>query len=278
MRKTLSAIPLPLSSALLLLLAVQLTTPARQADARPPQTSPVKTERETQGPTREGRSEQGVPKAAYDALERALKLSAAGRVQLAVAMMEEVVKISPGYFDARLALGNELAKAGRFNEAVAELEQARELRPDDERVYQSFGMVLMQQQKYVLAAAVFGEAARLKPDDPLPPMMRAVALIYHANTIKPSASAAAADRKYFLGVAEELLARASELSGNRLTADHLSLAMFYEMKGDRARAADELEHYLQGTPEPKNEEAIRAAIKRLRRLSDKGNASSQTRR
>jgi len=272
MRNTDSAVPPRLPAALFLLLAIQILTPAGQAGVQStPAAASAKSGAEEQAAPREGGAALGASKAEYVALQRALKLSAAGKVQLAIAMLEEAVRMAPGYFDARLALGDELAKAGRYAEAIAELERARVLRPDDVRVYQSFGMVLMRQQKYVLAAAVFGEAVRLNPNAPLPHMMRAVALIYHANTIKPSASAsAAADRQYFLGVAEEMLTRASELSGNRLTADHLSLAMFYEMKGDRTRAADELERYLQETPEPKNEEVIRAAIKELRHLSDEG--------
>jgi tetratricopeptide (TPR) repeat protein len=214
----------------------------------------------------QGSPARSVPKAARDIYERAMKLSDAGKGQLAVAMLEEAIKLSPDYLDAHLALGSELAKMSRFDEATVAFERARRIDPQDERVYHSFGMLLMRQQKYVLAAAIFGEASRLSPSNPLHPLSRAVALIHHAHTIKASASErAAADRRYFLGIAEELLAKAAALGNGQLRADHLSMALFYELKGERARAADELEQFLRQSPRPQNEAAIRDAIEKLRR-------------
>jgi cytochrome c-type biogenesis protein CcmH/NrfG len=123
----------------------------------------------------------------------------------------------------------------------------------------------MKQQKYSIAVGVFAEASRLNPSNPMNPLMRAIALIYQASTIEPTQSAAArSDREFLLARAEVALTQASDLSGKKLTADHLSLAMLYEMKGERARAADELEQYLRKTPDIKNADSINAAIKKLR--------------
>lgn len=65
-------------------------------------------------------------------------------------------------------------------------------------------------------------------------------------------------------MAEKSLTQAFELSGNKLAAVHLQLARLYEKKGDRARAADELDSYLKMAPDDKKADAIRAAIKTLR--------------
>jgi tetratricopeptide (TPR) repeat protein len=212
---------------------------------------------------------QDVPKAAREMLERAQKLSQDGKGQLASAMILEALKLFPQYFEAHLALGNELLQAGRFDEAIASLERARQINANDERVYQSFGLVLMQQKKYAVAVAVFAEASRLNPTNPLNALMRAIALIYHASTIDPSASEkAASDRAYFLERAEVALQQASNLSDRKLNADHLTMAMFYEMKNERERAADELEQYLRKAPNAPNADAIREAIKRLRGVVD----------
>jgi tetratricopeptide (TPR) repeat protein len=208
---------------------------------------------------------QDVPQAARDVYERALKLAAAGRPTLAVTMLREAIRISPDYYDAHLALGGELALSGRFDEAIRELDRARALDPRDPRAYQTFGMVLMRQQKYPLAAAVFGEATRLAPSNPVHPLSRAVALIHHARTLKPRQSERdAADRKYFLDLAAQMLEKAKELGGGELRPDHFSMAMFYEMRGEPARAAEELEQYLQETPHAKNEAAVREAVRKLR--------------
>jgi cytochrome c-type biogenesis protein CcmH/NrfG len=125
----------------------------------------------------------------------------------------------------------------------------------------------MQQQKYPIAVGVFAEASRLNPSNPMNPLMRAIALIHQASTIEPTASVTArSDREFLLARAEVALTQASDLSGKKLTADHLSLAMFYEMKGERARAADELEQYLRKNPNIKNADTIRSAIKKLREV------------
>jgi tetratricopeptide (TPR) repeat protein len=212
---------------------------------------------------------QDVPKAARDTLERAQKLSQEGKGPLALALIQEALKLFPQYFEAHLALGNELLQTGRFDEAIVSLERARQINPNDERVYQSFGLVLMRQKKYAVAVAVFAEASRLNPTNPVNALMRATALIHHASMIDASASEkAAADRAYFLDRAEVALTQASNLSNKKLSADHLTMAMFYEMKNERERAANELEQYLRKAPDAPNADAIREAIRRLRSSVD----------
>jgi len=211
---------------------------------------------------------QDIPPAARTTLERALKLSKQGKPDLAQALMREAIKLFPDYFDAHFALGNELMKAGRLNDAIAELEQARRVNPKDDRVYEVFGLILIQQKKYAVAAAVFSEASRLNPADPQAQLLRAIALIEHANIINSSqAQNFPAERDYAFSEAENSLARAYELSGRKLAIVYLHRARIYEKRGDRARAADELEQYLREAPNANNAETIRAAIKKLRGLT-----------
>ncbi|HEX8887953.1 MAG TPA: tetratricopeptide repeat protein [Pyrinomonadaceae bacterium] len=211
---------------------------------------------------------QNVPPAARSALERALKLSKQGKPDLAQALMQEAIKLFPDYFDAHFALGNELMKAGRLNEAIAELEQARRVNSKDDRVYDVFGLILMQQKKYAVAAAVFAEAARLNPTDPQTQLLRSLALIEQANLLNSAQTRdSLAERDYALTEAENGLARAYELSGHKLAVVYLHRARIYEKRGDRARAAAELEQYLREAPDANNADAIRAAIKKLRGLT-----------
>jgi tetratricopeptide (TPR) repeat protein len=208
---------------------------------------------------------QDVPKAARDILERAKKIADQGKAELALSLMREAINLFPEYFEAHLEIGNELLQTGHLEEAIIELDKARKINPNDDRAYFSFGLVLMQQRKYAVAIAVFAEASRLNPTSPVNPLMRGIALIHQASTIDPTKSeAAATDREFILKRAEVALAQASELSDKKLTADYLSLAMLYEMKGERTRAADELEQHLQKNPGAKNADAIRQAIKKLR--------------
>lgn len=210
-------------------------------------------------------SGQNVPAAAREALDRALKLSKENKSMEAVAAMQEAITAYPEYFDAHLMLAGELMKQMRLDEAIGQFDQARKVNPKDDRVYQGFGQVLMMQKKFALAAQVFGEAARLNQSDPGILLMRAGALIEHAAAINPSASKeASVERETSFGMAEKDLAKAFEMSGRKLASVHLQAARLYEKKGDRARAADEIEQYLKMAPDDKKADALRAAIKTLR--------------
>ena len=203
---------------------------------------------------------QNVPKAAQQAMERASKLQAEQKTEAAIEQLMEAIRIFPAYLEAHLELGNIFLKAGRFEQSIAELDRAREIDPNDERAYQSFGLVLMKLKNYAVAVAIFAEAARLNPNNPMNALMRATAQIHQAATIPETQSA---ERQGLLDGAELSLSQASKLSGDKVKADSLTLATFYEMKGQPGRAADELELFLRKV-EPKNAEAIQKEIKRLR--------------
>jgi tetratricopeptide (TPR) repeat protein len=208
---------------------------------------------------------QVVPARAREAFERGMKLSREGKSEEAVAAVRESIELFPDYFDAHFWLANELIRTGRLDDAVQHLEVARRVSPKDERVYLSFGQLLMLKRNYGVAAAVFAEAARLNPTDPQTHMQRGVALVEYATVINASASQRAAEeRRVALEDAERALNEAYRVSGKRLSAVHLQLARVYEKRGERARAADELEQYLRENPSEKNADAMREAVKTLR--------------
>lgn len=207
---------------------------------------------------------QDIPKAAQQSFDRALKLNNEGRTDEATQALADAIRIFPNYFDAHLMLGKLFLSANRLAEATTELDRAREIDPKDDRAYQSFGMILMRQRNFAVAVAVFGEAARLNPTNPINILLKAKALINQAYTINPAESEkAAADRAYVIERAESSLRQLSQLGDTKLTADHFSLAMLYEMKGERGRAANELEEQLRENPGLQNESQIRDAIRKL---------------
>ena len=200
---------------------------------------------------------QNVPAAAKQALDAGLKLAEEGKAPEAIENMRKAIEIFPKYFDAHLQLGNVFLKTDQLQEAIAELDKAREINPNDERAYQSFGLLLMKQRNYGVAVAVFAEAARLNPENPVNAVMRATALIHQA-------AGSENERTYLLSRADIALSQASTLSENRLKPDSMTMALFYELKGDPERAAAELESYMKKTPLLKNSPALEAEIKRLR--------------
>ncbi len=208
---------------------------------------------------------QNVPTAARGMLDRGVAMSKAGKGALALTLFGESLKVYPDYFDARLALGNELFKAGRLKEAMTEFEHARRINPRDDQVYLSVGLVMMQQKRYNIAASVFADGSLLNPNEPLHRLMRGIALIRQAATINPSSTGnSAAVRDTIYKSAEEALTQALDLSGRRLSEVYLYRALIYEKRGERARSADELEQYLQANSAGENAEAIRQAIRKLR--------------
>lgn len=208
---------------------------------------------------------QDVPLAAREAFESGMKLSREKRPLEAIAAHETALKVFPHYFDARFILATELAAQGRFDEAINHLEKARSVNPRDDRVYDLFARIMMQQKKYAVAARIYAEAARLNPADPNYPLSQGTAFIEQASLIDPSKSRAAADeRKYALDEAEKALKQAQQRNPAKPAEVHRQLARLYERKGDRLRAADELEQYLRKNPTESNAVAIREAIKKLR--------------
>jgi Tfp pilus assembly protein PilF len=200
---------------------------------------------------------QNVPAAAKQALEAGLKLAGEGKTPEAIENMRKAIQLFPEYFDAHLQLGNVFLKADQLPDAIAELDRAREINPNDERAYQSFGLLLMKQRNYAVAVAVFAEAARLNPGNAMNAVMRATALIHQAAGSED-------ERSYLLSRAEIALTQASNLSENKLKPDTMTMALFYELKGDPERAAAELESYMKKSPQLKNSAALQSEVKRLR--------------
>jgi tetratricopeptide (TPR) repeat protein len=208
---------------------------------------------------------QDVPKIARQALDRAMKLSTEGKPDAAIEKMKEAVKEFPEYFEAHLQLGNQFMKSGRLDEALPELDRAREINPKDERVYQLFGFLLMRQKNYAVAVAVFAEASRLNPANAVNVLMKATALVHQAYAMNTSASEEQNQNQlHVLNRAEIAITEASNLSDKRVRPDHLTLAMFYEMKGEPTRSATELEAYLQENPKVRNAEDLRKLVDKLR--------------
>jgi regulator of sirC expression with transglutaminase-like and TPR domain len=83
------------------------------------------------------------------------------------------------------------------------------------------------------------------------------------NVAAGSKAAAEEERSFALLEAEKILLQVTK-QNDQLADVHLQLARVYERKGERARAASELERYLGKARNAKNADQIKAAIKTLR--------------
>ena len=191
---------------------------------------------------------QEVPEPALKAYQRGLKLLSELKAEEGMAALNEATRLFPRYFDAHFALGLEMFKLHRYDDSIKELEKARIVNPGDSRLYHTFGLVLYEQKKYAMAARVFQECEKLDPRNAEARLMRAAALIDMGQ----------------LDEAESELKEVDRLSSRKLVLVHIQLARLYEKRGERGRAADELEKYLRQNPNAENAPAIREAVKKLR--------------
>ena len=147
----------------------------------------------------------------------------------------------------------------------------RRVNPNDDRVYDLFARIMMQQRKHAVAARIYAEAARLNPADSQYLLAEGTALVEQASSINSSQSKAAADERTFVFTRSRKGAHGGFAFEQATQADvHLQLARIYEKRGERPRAASELEQYLRKAQNVKNPEAIRQAIKTLRGAPAKG--------
>jgi Flp pilus assembly protein TadD len=90
----------------------------------------------------------------------------AGRVEEALAQMEQVVALAPDDADAHFTLGAMQLRADRVGEAEAELARAVELAPRDAKALAAHGLALRAQQKWSAAESAFVRSLLLDPGNP----------------------------------------------------------------------------------------------------------------
>ena len=87
-----------------------------------------------------------------------------GRLEEAIAPLEQAVRLSPGLTKAHSNLGIALAQVGRVQEAVVQLEQAVQIDPDLAEAHANLGHALMLAGRVPEAVRHWEQALRLKPD------------------------------------------------------------------------------------------------------------------
>lgn len=201
------------------------------------------------GPTvSAGELEQKIPDKARKEFDRAVRASAAGRSDEAVARLRKAVEIFPDYLMARNDLGVQLMAAGRLDEADEHLRHALRLFPKAFNPNLNLGVLLVRRQQFAEAAQVLETAISLHPRSP--------AARLHAG----EAHAALGNHER----AEKELKAAYEMGGAEYAAALFHLGHLYLGRGERALALQNFEAYLGVAPNAVNADQARALIKTLR--------------
>ena len=186
-----------------------------------------------------------------------------------------------------LALYNkaiELAKSGDRLEAIKQLQAAVAEYADFMLAYNEMGVQYLHLNELGKADEALQSALRIDPNAYMPMMNRAIVLftMKRYNDAEPLLRSVvemkddAAVGHYFLGQtlanlgrfpeAEKELTISVKLGGDEMKEAHRLMAILYSVKGDKRRAADELETYLRLAPTTPDAEQLRTVIRRLKGL------------
>ncbi|HVF68470.1 MAG TPA: tetratricopeptide repeat protein [Pyrinomonadaceae bacterium] len=190
----------------------------------------------------------GVPKPAVDLYLKALDAEQKKESEKAVTLLGEAVAQHPSFGLAHSELSMLYLREGKVDKAVEEGKAAIAQLPDDPVAQLNYGSALTQKKE-------FGEAEKQ--------LKRAL------KKLDKSAKG-----HFYLGVtliglkniaeAEAQFQQAAKLGGDQMGAAHKYLGGILWQKGDKKRAAEELETYLKLSPRAPDAEQIRATIKQLR--------------
>jgi len=188
-----------------------------------------------------------VPKAAADAYRAALDSVKLGDTKKAIDELKTALSLYPNFVLALNELGVQYLKVGEANKAVDALRGAVTLQPDDFTPRLNYGIALLEAKNSAAAEEQLRLAVGKNGSSWSAHMYLGVALIGLNR----------------LSEAEQELLRALDIGGRRVGLPHYWLGGIYWERHEYARAASELEQYLELVPNAPNAEKIRGTIKDL---------------
>jgi len=192
-------------------------------------------------------AELSIPKRAWDRYSKAERLLGKGRVDQAVALLEQAVAETPAFIQAINTLGTVAYHREDFQLAESLFRRALAV---DHRAYPplvNLGGALVSQRRFEEAVEVNQLAVDLRPDDPLANSQLGLSLW---GLEKP------AEAIYFLS-------RAKELDAAHFSYPQLALAQIYLAQLDHLKARLELEEFLRHHPEAKEAPEVRKLLLNL---------------
>jgi Flp pilus assembly protein TadD len=191
-----------------------------------------------------------VPKKARDLFAKGLELAKNRDFRGAIEQLNLAIAEHPAFLLAFNELGVQHLRLGELEKADAALVAALKLDPDAFEPLMNRGIVLVTMKKYADAEPVLRKALMIKEQSPVAHYFLGQAL---ANLGK-------------FDDAEKELRIAVETGGEQMKEAHRLLAIIYSSRGDKKRAAAELEMYLKLAPNTPDAEQLRQAARRFRGL------------
>lgn len=190
----------------------------------------------------------GVPSPAAELYKQALELARQNKVAEAIEKLRRATEEYPSFVSAYNELGVQYMRIGKLPEALEALRTALRLSPYAFAPRLNYGIALVRQRAFAAAEAELQRAIERRGDS-------ALAHLYLGRA------------RIGLGKhqeAEAALRRALALGGREAHLAHRYLGALYIERGERAKAIEELETYLQLEPHDKDAKEIHEIIRRLR--------------
>jgi tetratricopeptide (TPR) repeat protein len=198
---------------------------------------------------------ENLPKKAVQDYEKAIDEKQKGRIESAVKLLEDAIRIAPNFFHAHNNLGMLYLSAKRFSEAEREFKQSHVLNPKTERPLVNLGSLYIE------------EASLQKDDKESEGKLLDQALDNLEQSVKLNPRSAvgyfllgqANYRSSFLEEAEAAFKKAHELNPS-LSASRLMLANIYVREARWPDVIENLDAYLKENPKA----ADRASVEEMR--------------
>ncbi len=184
--------------------------------------------------------------------DKAIELAKAGDRKGAIEHLQQAIAEYPNFMLAHNELGVQYWRLNDLQKADEALQAALKLDPTAYTPMGNRGMVLFTMKRFAEAEPLLREVVKMKDDQP-------VGHYFLGQTL--------ANLGKFVEAEKELLV-AIKLGGDQMKEAHRLLAIIYSSSGDKKRAAEELETYLNIAPNTPDAEQLRKVILQFKGLAE----------
>ena len=190
-----------------------------------------------------------MPARAREEYDKGVKDSSNNKPENAIKHFQEAITAYPQFYSAHVAIAEQYAKLKRDEEAAQSYRKAIEMKPDRAAAYVGLGVMLVKQKKYNEAIAPLRRSLEIEKQSATPYLFLGLSEMMTGDYQSSEAD----------------LLRAHEI-GKPVLA-RIYLANLYDLKGEPARAIEQLKAFLKESPNLPEERQteIREVIEKLRK-------------
>lgn len=190
-----------------------------------------------------------IPEKALAKYKQGNRKAEENKPEQAIDLLQQAITLYPEFYIAHLRLGEQYAKLKRYDEATTAYDKAIELRPKSAEALAGLGSTLVKQKKYSEAIAPLRQSAEVNSQSSATFLFLGLAEMMTGD----------------YAASEKSLLRAYEIA--KPTIAHIYLANLYDLRGEPAKAIEQLQAFLKENPEAPDAKQIREAIEKLKKLA-----------